>query len=122
MKDLFNPTCDRHGHILTGFGGSPQMMAPFIFPTAEEMAFLPVRAGDGSAPNLDSRLNDAHPKMGQNEFKIRKILVPVDSEHTKPTDLNRAIQHATDQNDSNRTVRALGFENLFVDTADSYCD
>jgi len=38
MKGSFNPTCDRHGHMLTGVGSSPQLMAPFVCPTAEEIA------------------------------------------------------------------------------------
>jgi hypothetical protein len=50
MKGSFNPTCDRYGHMLTGVGGSPQVMAPFVFPTAEEIALFPGGSGNGGAP------------------------------------------------------------------------
>jgi nucleotide-binding universal stress UspA family protein len=94
MKNLFIPTCDRYGHLLTGLGGSPQVMALFIFPTPEEMAFSPVTAGNGFAPSRNGRPNQAQSKKGKNRFEIRKILVPVDSEHAKPADLNYVIQLA----------------------------
>jgi hypothetical protein len=38
MKNLFSPTCDRYGHILTTVTGSSPVVALFAFPTAEEMA------------------------------------------------------------------------------------
>jgi len=53
MKHLFNPTCDRYGHILTGVGISPQVMPPFVFPTAEEMAFLPGTQMEASRHHID---------------------------------------------------------------------
>jgi nucleotide-binding universal stress UspA family protein len=93
MKGLFNPTCDRYGHILTGLGVSPEVMAPFVFPTAEEMAFLPGAANgviSGPSPEVAGDLS----KKGKVPFRIRKILVPVDSEHTKPADLKGVIRLA----------------------------
>ena len=93
MKDLFNPTCDRHGHILTGIGGAPQLMAPFVFPTAEEMAFLLGAPNDSvSAPSRE--VGGYVSKKKTVPFRIRKILVPVDSGHTEPADLKRVIQLA----------------------------
>ena len=85
MKGLFNPTCDRHGHILTGVGGSPQVMAPFVFTTAEEIALFPGGAGNGSASG-HGQPNGSRSKERKMVFRIRKILVPVDSDHTKPGD------------------------------------
>ena len=91
MKRLFNPTCDRHGHILKGLGVSPEVMAPFVFPTAEEMAFLPANGAiSGPYPEFTGDLS----KKRKVPFRIRKILVPVDSEHTKPADLKGVIQLA----------------------------
>jgi hypothetical protein len=93
MKRPFNPSCDRHGHLLIGVGGSSQVMAPFIFPTAEEMAFLPdALSGSVSVPH--PQINGSMSKKRKVPFRIRKILVPVDSEHTKPADLKRVIQLA----------------------------
>jgi nucleotide-binding universal stress UspA family protein len=93
MKDPFSPTCDRHGHILTGVGGSPQVMELFVFPTAEEMAFLPGAPDDSvSAPRREVSGNPS--KKRKLPFRIRKILVPVDSERTDWTDLIRVIQLA----------------------------
>ena len=94
MKGLFNPTCDRHGHLLTGVGGSPQVMAPFVFPTAEEMAIFPGGAVNGSASTGHGQPNGSRSKERKMVFRIRKILVPVDSEHTKAADLKRVIQLA----------------------------
>lgn len=93
MKGLFNPTCDRHGHILTGLGVSPEVMEPFVFPTAEEMAFLPGVA-NGSISGPYPEITGDLPKRRKVPFRIRKILVPVDSDHTKPADLKRVIQLA----------------------------
>jgi hypothetical protein len=85
---------DRYGHLLTGVGGLPQGMSPFIFPTPEEMAFLPVVAGNGFAPSRNRRPNQAQSQKGKNRFEIRRILVPVDSEHTRPADLIRVVELA----------------------------
>jgi nucleotide-binding universal stress UspA family protein len=93
MKGSFNPTCDRHGHMLTGVGGSPQVMAPFVLPTAEEIALFPGGVGDGSASTGQGQGNGSSAKKTV-AFRIRKILVPVDSERTKPADLKRTIQLA----------------------------
>jgi hypothetical protein len=93
MKRSFNPTCDRHGHLLTGLGVSPQAMEPFVFPTAEEMAFLPGTLNDRvSAPH--PQVNGPRSKERKVPLRIRKILVPVDSQHTKSVDLKRVIQLA----------------------------
>jgi len=93
MKHSFNPTCDRHGHIITGVGISPQVIAPFVFPTAEEMAFLPGTAsGSVSAPHR--RFDESISKKTKVPFRIRKILVPIDSQHTELADLKRVIQLA----------------------------
>jgi nucleotide-binding universal stress UspA family protein len=94
MKSSFNPTCDRHGHMLTGVGGSPQVMAPFVFPTAEEIALFSGGAGNGSASTGHGRSNGSKSNKRKVAFRIRKILVPVDSERTKPADLKRTIQLA----------------------------
>jgi hypothetical protein len=94
MKGMFNPTSDRHGHILTGLGGSPQVMAPFTFPTAEETAFLLPSGGNGSVLARNGRLDHARPKLGKNKLEIKELLVPVDSENTKPVDLCRVVQLA----------------------------
>ena len=92
MKGLFNPTCDRYGHMLTGVGGSPQVMAPFVFPTVEEMAIFPGGAAVASTGHGQS--NGSRSKERKIGFRVRKILVPVDSEHTKAADLKRVIQLA----------------------------
>ena len=94
MKGLFNPTCDRYGHMLTGVGGSPQVMAPFVFPTVEEMAIFPAGAANGGASTGHGQPNGSRSKERKMVFRIRKILVPVDSEHTKAADLGRVIQLA----------------------------
>ena len=94
MKGSFNPTCDRHGHMLTGVGGSPQVMAPFVLPTAEEIALFPGGVGIGSASTGQGQRNGSSAKKRKVAFRIRKILVPVDSERTKPADLKRTIQLA----------------------------
>jgi len=65
MKGSFNPTCDRHGHILTGVGGFQQAMEPFLFPTAEEMAFLPGARND--------RISAANPQINGSTDKKRKV-------------------------------------------------
>ncbi|PWT86100.1 MAG: hypothetical protein C5B58_01965 [Acidobacteria bacterium] len=93
MKGLFNPTCGRYGHIFTGPGGSPQIMAPFVFPTAEDMAFLP-GPGKGSVSSPYRRLNGSMSKKRTAPFRIGKILVPIDSQHTKLIELKRVIQLA----------------------------
>jgi nucleotide-binding universal stress UspA family protein len=68
-------------------------MAPFVFPTAEEMAFLPnAQNGSFSAPNRN--VNRSMSKKGKVPFRIGKILVPVDSQNTNPDDLKRVIQLA----------------------------
>jgi len=68
-------------------------MAPFVFPTAEEMAFLPGAPNDSvSAPSRE--VGGHMSKKGKVAFRIRKILVPVDSGHTEPADLKRVIQLA----------------------------
>ena len=94
MKHSFNPTCDRYGHILTGLGGSPQVMAPFVFPTAEEMAFFTGSAGNESDLTGQRPRDGSRSKERKVVFRIRTILVPVDSERTKPADLKRVIQLA----------------------------
>jgi nucleotide-binding universal stress UspA family protein len=94
MKRSFNPTCNRHGHTLTGVGGSSQVMAPFVFPTAEDMAFLPDGALSGSVSVPHRQINGFMSEKRKVPFRIRKILVPVDSNHTKPADLKRVIQLA----------------------------
>jgi len=93
MKGSFSPTCDRHGHILSGIGGSPQVMAPFVFPTAEEMAFLPV-AGDSSVSTPHLHVKGSLSKKRKGPFRIARILVPVDSQNTKLADLGRFIHLA----------------------------
>jgi nucleotide-binding universal stress UspA family protein len=93
MKHSFNPTCDRYGHLLTGLGGSPQVMAPFVFPTAEEMAFLP-GTRNGGALAVHRQASGSMSKRRKVPFRIGKILVPVDSQNTKPADLKRVIQLA----------------------------
>jgi hypothetical protein len=52
MKGPFNPSCDRYGHLLTSVGGSPQVMAPFTFPTAEEIALSPGVAKNSRASTV----------------------------------------------------------------------
>lgn len=94
MKGSFNPTCDRYGHMLTGVGGSPQVMAPFVFPTAEEIALFPGGSGNGGAPTGHGQRNGSKSNKRKVTFRIRKILVPIDSERTKPADLKRTIQLA----------------------------
>src|SRR5690349_16256037 len=94
MKGLFNPTSDRHGHILTGVGGPPEVMLPFILPSVEEITLLPESARIVAAATPDRQLSQVRPKTGNNEFHIRRILVPVDSEHTKPADLIRVVELA----------------------------
>ena len=93
MKGPFNPSCDRHGHLLTGLGVSPQVMAPFTFPTAEEIALFPGgQSGRDSMPH--PRRSGSRSKKKRVPFQIRKILVPVDSQHTKSVDLKRVTQLA----------------------------
>jgi nucleotide-binding universal stress UspA family protein len=94
MKGSFNPTCDRHGHMLTGVGGSPQVMASFICPTAEEIALLPAAAQLSASAARDRQPQRSGPKKEKYIPHIRKILVPVDAEHTKPADLKRTIELA----------------------------
>jgi nucleotide-binding universal stress UspA family protein len=94
MKDLFNPICDRHGHILTGVGGLPEVMLPFILPSVEEITLLPESARIVAAATRDRQLGQIRPKADNNGFHIRRILVPVDSEHTKPADLIRVVELA----------------------------
>jgi nucleotide-binding universal stress UspA family protein len=93
MKRSFNPTCDRHGHLLTGLGGSPQAMEPFFFPTAEDMAFLPSTVNDPVSTQT-SQSEGSAARERKAHLRIRKILVPVDGEHTKLADLKRVIQLA----------------------------
>jgi len=94
MKGSVSPTCDRYGHILTGIGGSPQAMAPFVLPTAEEIALFPAGTGNGLASTGYEQRNGSRSRERKVGFRIRKILIPVDSEHTKPADLKRVIQLA----------------------------
>jgi nucleotide-binding universal stress UspA family protein len=92
MKGSFNPTCDRHGHMLAGVGGSPQVTAPFICPSAQEIALLPGTAQLAPSTVRPRQRKRSAPRKRKNTLKIRKMLVPVDAEHTKPADLTRAIQ------------------------------
>jgi nucleotide-binding universal stress UspA family protein len=94
MRGSFSPTCDRYGHILTGIGGSPQAMAPFVFPTAEEIALFTGGTGNGHASTGYGASGGSRSKERKVNFRIRKILVPVDSEHTQLVDLKRVIHLA----------------------------
>jgi len=54
MKPCFNPTCDRHGHILTGFGESAQTIALFVLRTAEEITLFSETGSESKTSNSKS--------------------------------------------------------------------
>ena len=71
MKGSFSPTCDRYGHILTGIGGSPQAMAPFVLPSAEEIALFPRGTGIGLAATGDGQRNGLRSKESKVSDEVR---------------------------------------------------
>ena len=75
MKRSFNPTCDRHGHLLTGLGVPPQAMQPFVFPTAEEMAFSPGTLND-RVPAPNPQVNGSRPKREKGPSSNSKNISP----------------------------------------------
>jgi nucleotide-binding universal stress UspA family protein len=100
MKPCFNPTCDRHGHLLTGFGESPQTMALFVLPTAEEIT-LSLEGGGESKVSNETRFNRlsrrASRKIGDVPVKtvmaekVESKLRPTKKIESKPLSIRRVI-------------------------------
>lgn len=72
MKPCFNPTCDRHGHMIAGVGGSAQTMALFVLQTAKEITRFSETGSESQAPNTKSSTcfsRSANRKLGDVPLK-----------------------------------------------------
>lgn len=90
MKGLFNPTCDRHGHIFTGVGESPLITEPFVSPTVEGIALLPGGTVNGISSTRHEQQNESGAKNLRVAFRIGKILT-VEKSETRELSIRRII-------------------------------
>jgi nucleotide-binding universal stress UspA family protein len=93
MKQWFNANCDRYGHLITDVGVS-QLDGLFDLPKAEQIALIP-EVAQLAAKNVESPNLHQSPRQNTKEYSpIRKILIPVDAEHAKATDLKPILKFA----------------------------
>jgi nucleotide-binding universal stress UspA family protein len=100
MKFCFNPTCDRHGHMLTGLGESAQTMALFVLPRVEEITLFSEDAGELKVSNTKSfnwlspsgnRKKEILPLKTLAAEKVESSRLPTKKTESKPLAIRRII-------------------------------
>jgi len=94
MNKWFSATCDRHGHLITLGGLSTATNALLAPPTAEQVELVPPVAASNQKDLKQPTSLDALFRTGVQGQPIRRILIPVDANHARLSDLKPILKLA----------------------------
>jgi nucleotide-binding universal stress UspA family protein len=95
MNQWFSLSCDRYGHLTTALGGSSSKInRPREVPNPGQIALAPSVTQFSKRKLEKSIPSDSLVQTTAEESPIRRILIPIDADHVKPSDLKPILKVA----------------------------
>jgi nucleotide-binding universal stress UspA family protein len=94
MKKWLSATCDRFGHLITVETASTATNRLFGAPRFEQIELAPPAASATERVAEQSIRHDSPTRVSERRSPIRRILVPIDANHTRPADLKPILKFA----------------------------